>query len=362
MYRILFFAFLFLAELAVAQVRIENRIENIIIVTTDGLRWQEVFGGMDSTLANMKAYNEKKQDYIFKTYWADTPEERRAKLMPFFWSTIASQGNIYGNRRYANLVNNANPYSISYPGYNEIFTGYPDTAVNSNNYKANPNVTVLEFLNRHPQFAGRVAAFVAWEAFDRILNEKRAGFPVVSAFDSIEGKLTQRQQLLNAMKRDSYRPFGNAECLDVFTHYEAIEHLRLHRPKVLYVAYGETDEWAHHAQYRSYLDAARQVDKWIEEIWNFVQSHPAYRNKTALLFTTDHGRGDATKSQWTGHNKSIPGASDIWMAVIAPGLTGKGELKTAGRYYQKQFAQTIASLLGLKYTPEHPVGEAIHLR
>ena len=65
-------------------------------------------------------------------------EERRKLLMPFFWNTIAKQGQVYGNRRYSNNVNTANKYWFSYPGYNEIFTGYPDTAVNSNEYPPTP--------------------------------------------------------------------------------------------------------------------------------------------------------------------------------------------------------------------------------
>lgn len=340
----------------------QEKIENVILITTDGLRWQEVFGGMDSTIANMKVYNQGEREYIYKTYWAEDAQERRKKLMPFFWSTFASNGNIYGNRTYGNLVNTANPYWFSYPGYNEIFTGYPDTAVNSNDYKPNPHVTILEYLHQQSKYSGKIAAFGAWNAFDRILNEKRAGFQVVSAFDSVAGKLNDRQLMLNAMKRDSYRAFGTAECLDVFTHYDAVAYLKHHKPRVLYVAYGETDEWAHHGYYRSYLDAAHQVDQWIQEIWNIIQNDPSYRNKTALVFTTDHGRGDIKKTQWTDHGQSVADASEIWLGFMVPGVTGKGELKTSGQFYQKQIAQTIAAVLGLTYQPKHPVGEAINLR
>ncbi|MEY3436236.1 MAG: hypothetical protein RL335_692 [Bacteroidota bacterium] len=352
---IVFFLFLLFSQA-------QEKIENVIVITTDGLRWQEIFGGMDSAIAGMKAYNQGDKTYIQQTYWADDIMERRKKLMPFFWSTMATDGNIYGNRKHGNFVNNANPYWFSYPGYNEIFTGYPDTAVNSNDYMPNPHVTILEYLHQLPKYNGKVAAFSAWDAFDRILNEKRAGFQVVSAFDSVAGKLNARQLLSNAMKRDSYRPFGSIECLDVFTHYNAFEYLKAHKPKVLYISYGETDEWAHHGYYRSYLDAAHQVDQWVNNIWSFVQHDPVYRNKTALIFTTDHGRGDIKKTQWTDHGQSVADASEIWLAIMAPGLTGKGEIKVKEQWYQKQIAQTIASILGLTYAPKHPVGEPINLR
>jgi len=35
----------------------QNKTENIIIITTDGFRWQDVFKGMDSAIANNTATN-----------------------------------------------------------------------------------------------------------------------------------------------------------------------------------------------------------------------------------------------------------------------------------------------------------------
>ena len=280
--------------------------ENLIIITTDGLRWQEVFGGIDSALANNKKFNEGDSAYLFKKYWNDNEAERRKKLLPFFWSAIAQKGQLYGNRAFANKVNNANPYWFSYPGYSEIMTGYADTAINSNSYPPNPHVTVLEFLNNQPKLKGKVAAFGAWEAFDRILNEKRSGIPVVSAFDKGGGNNpTAKQKLINEMLANSYKPWHASECLDVFTHYAAMEELKTNKPRVIYIAYGETDEWAHAGKYRSYLDAASQVDAWIKQIWDFVQNDAQYRNKTTLFITTDHGRGDKIKSEWTSHGQNI---------------------------------------------------------
>lgn len=337
-----------------------QKAENIIIITTDGLRWQELYKGMDSAIANNKKFHKGDSAYIYQHYWAATPEERRKKLMPFIWSTVAAKGQLYGNRTYNNKVSNANPYWFSYPGYSEIMTGYADTAINSNSYKPNPHVTLLEFLHQQPMYKNKVAAFGAWEAFDRILNEERCGFPVVSAYDtSAVPSLTSDQKMVNAMLKDSYKPWHEDECLDVFTHYAALTHLKAKKPKVLYIAYGETDEWAHAGQYRSYLDAAHQVDAWIKQLWDYLQSDPAYRNKTAIFFTTDHGRGDAIKAEWTSHGNSIKDASEIWFAAVGAGVPAKGEVKADQQFYQQQFAQTIAKLLGLTYKAKHPIADPI---
>lgn len=337
-----------------------QQVENIIVITTDGLRWQEMFAGMDSAIANDKKFNQGDSTYIYKKYWSENIKERREKLMPFVWSVVASKGQLYGNRNYGNNVNNANPHWFSYPGYSEIMTGYADPAINSNDFKPNPHLTVLEHLNQQPKLKGKVSAFGAWEAFDRILNEKRSGIPVASAYDKVGGKNpTDQQKLINNMLEDSYKPWHTDECFDVFTHYEALEELKINKPKVLYVAYGETDEWAHAGQYRSYLDAAHQVDAWIKQIWDIVQNDPQYKNKTALIFTTDHGRGDKIKKEWTDHGSSIQGASEIWFAAMGPGISGKGEIKMEGQLYQNQFAQTIAKLMGYTFMAEHPVAKEI---
>lgn len=334
--------------------------ENIVIITTDGLLWQELFKGMDSAIANNSKFNQGDSNYIFEKYWSTSENERRKKLMPFMWSTIATQGQIYGNRTYGNKVNNANPYWFSYPGYSEIMTGYADTSIDSNEFPPNPHVTILEFLNNQPKFKGKVAAFCAWNAFDRILNQQRSGIPIFSAFDTIGGRIpTANEKLINAMMQDSYRPFDNAECLDIFTHHAALEYLKTRKPKVLYIAYGETDEWAHHGYYRSYLDAAHLVDKWIKDIWNFLQSDPQYKNKTALFITTDHGRGDINKDEWKSHGQKIADAYEIWFAVLGRGITAGGEQKNNVQLYQDQFAQTMAKLLGYTYKGAHPISPEI---
>src|SRR5688572_5873052 len=147
----------------------QNKTENIIIITTDGLRWQEVFKGMDSAIANNSRFNQDDSGYIYKKYWDENVNARRKKLLPFFWSAIESNGQLFGNRDFGTKVNNANPHWFSYPGYSEIMTGYADTSINKNDYPPNPHVTVLEFLNKQPKLEGKVVAFGAWDAFDRIL-------------------------------------------------------------------------------------------------------------------------------------------------------------------------------------------------
>jgi len=94
--------------------------ENVILITLDGFRWQELFGGAQKKILNVKKYarNVKKMK---AQYWDKDASKRRMKVMPFMWGTIAQKGQIYGNRKYGNSVKVTNGYTFSFPGYNEIF-------------------------------------------------------------------------------------------------------------------------------------------------------------------------------------------------------------------------------------------------
>jgi hypothetical protein len=334
--------------------------ENIVLVTFDGLRWQELFGGADSVLINDSIFTSNRKATKEK-FWAATADERRKKLFPFLWSTVAQQGQMYGNRWHDNKVNNANPHWFSYPGYNEILTGYPDTAVNSNDKILNKHETVLEFINKQAAYKGKVAAFTSWDVFDYIINEQRSGVFVSSGVDKLDAKYTSSPSLnvLNEMQQNIPQPLGASIRPDVVTYYMAKEYLKLYKPKVLYIAFDETDDWAHSGKYGEYLEAALFTDKYIEDIWNTVQSMPQYKGKTTLVITTDHGRGDLVKKQWKDHGDKIQDAYQIWFAAMGPDTQALGEVKTAGQLYQKQVAATVARLLSLNFTSNHPVAEPI---
>ncbi|MCX6203933.1 MAG: sulfatase-like hydrolase/transferase [Bacteroidetes bacterium] len=335
---------------------------NLIIITTDGFRWQEVFNGMNFDIANQSKFNHGDSSYIYKKYGANTISERQKLLMPFFWNTVTSQGQLYGNRNKENKVDVANPYWFSYPGYNEIFTGYPDTAINSNEYPPNPHSNVLAFLNKQKPYQGKVVAFGAWDAYDRILNESVSGFPVINGFESFSSILKDATtDLLSSLLKDSYKPFKEVECLDVFTHYQAMHYLKTKQPKAMYISYGETDEWAHHGNYSNYLDAVHQVDEWIGDIWNWAQTTPGYKDNTYILVTTDHGRGFG--NDWTDHGADVKGASSIWFALLGPDVKKIGPLGEQTKdqqLFQKQLAATISKLIGYPFTAEHPVGPSIY--
>jgi hypothetical protein len=335
----------------------KTKTENIILITLDGMRWQEIFNGADSSFFKQQAMV--RDGKLKEKYWRDDVGERRKALLPFFWNTINKEGQLYGNRSLGNFANVTNNQLFSYPGYNEILTGAPDNErVHSNDKFYNPNTNVLEFINAQPAFKGKVAAFGAWEVFPYIINDKRNGILVNAGMMNATGnKLTESEKLLNALNPSLPNIFGETR-LDAPTFYYGFEYLKKNQPRVLYLAFDETDDFAHGGEYAAYLNSANYTDRWISELWSYLQSTPAYKNKTTLIITCDHGRGDDNKT-WKDHGQKIPESSQIWMAYLGPDTPALGELKTSGQVYQNQIAKTLAALLGLNYTNEKPVGEAI---
>lgn len=343
------------------------RTRNVVVVMTDGLRQQEVFSGADTTLieraerhsGNLNSESMAERIATAKQkYRRGTTLARRAALMPFLWSTIATHGQIYGNRSRGSEVVTTNGLNISYPGYNEVLTGAPDPSITSNDKNPNPNVTVFEWLARKPEFEGKVAAFGAWDAFSSIFNAGRCGFVVNSGYD----QFTQMREnaaiaALNQLKSDAPRVWED-EPFDAIPFYTAMEFLKERKPRLLFIGLGETDDWAHSNDYPEYLNAAHRADQFLRLLWNRLQSMPEYRDSTTLIFTTDHGRGAGLN--WTSHGKEISGSGDLWFAVLGPDTPSLGERASIPEIQQSQFASTIAALLGENFNAAAPrAGRAI---
>jgi hypothetical protein len=322
----------------VAAAQPAHKTENVILVMNDGLRWQEVFKGADATLMTNK-----KQEVA--------PGQREA-LLPFLWQVVAKEGQIYGNRGVGSDAYVTNGFNFSYPGYNETLSGFADPRIHSNDKVPNPNVTVLEWLNDKPAYHGKMAAFGAWGAISEIVNSARAGLVANSGYDPLTTPpVTERIALLNRLKAET--AVWDDEPYDSFTFHTALEYLKLHRPRVLYLSLGETDEWAHQGNYALYLRSARRVDQYLRELWETVQSIDQYRGKTTLVFLTDHGRGEAPV-EWKSHGEELPDSKFIWMAFLGPDTRALGERTNVAPVTQSQIAATLAALLGEDYAGAVP--------
>ncbi len=341
-----------------AQNNTSGETENVFIITIDGLRWEEVFGGMVDSVAQDQVFTSD-QEHIQAAFAGESSLEKRKKLMPFFWNIIAKQGQLYGNRWHDNKVNLTNFFWFSYPGYNEILSGYSDPRIKSNAKIPNPNETVLEFVHKQPSFGQRVAAFGSWDVFDYIVNEERSGIPVNCGNELAKAEnLSERELFLNELSAQAPLLWGSVRP-DFLTHNYMMEYIKRQHPKLVYISYGETDDFAHDGSYNRYLFSAHRTDLMISQLWDYLQRDPVYAGKTTLLITTDHGRGNSPMAQWKSHGKIYKDSDATWLAILGPDTPALGELTQADQWWQNQIAKTAAAFLGLDYSPTYEEAGAL---
>ena len=240
-----------------------------------------------------------------------------------------------------------------------MFTGQMDISIASNDKKINPNQNVLEYLNQQKNYKGNVVAFTSWDVFPFILNEDRSHIKLNSGYENIDDD-DSVQSLTNKVENDAvYNKTGTRQ--DELTFITAREYVKKFRPAIVYLSFGETDEMAHEGRYDLYLEKAAAIDKMIAELWHLVQSTPGYKDNTTFIITTDHGRGK-TSAKWASHGFFVKGSSQTWLALIGPNIAPLGEMKNGEQIYQKQIAQTIASLVGENFQSNKPVANAIALK
>jgi len=341
-----------------AQAPAALKTRNVVLIVSDGLRWQEVFTGADPTLLNEKNGGiwDKEQD-LKREFWRTEATERRQALLPFLWTTVATHGQIFGNQARGSIARVTNGFAFSYPGYNEMLSGHPDPRINSNEFGPNPNITVFEWLNTLPDLKGRVRACASWSTFKDIFNVARSHLPVQAGWDPpYQGTLNPRQALLDELYRTTTR-FDDEDLYDSFLQVPLLEGLPKDQPRVLFVGYGETDNWAHAGRYDLLLHSAHMFDHFVEQLWKTLQALPAYRDRTTFIITTDHGRGSGPV-EWKEHGAEQKGSENIWIAVMGPDTPPLGEREHTAEIHQAQIAATVAALLGKDYRQAVPAAAA----
>jgi hypothetical protein len=311
-----------------------------VLVTFDGVRWQDVFRGPDPRLYNDARFvhPDIRDDLIIPAYVKTA--DPAAALMPFLHGVVARQGVLLGNRDRGECASVANDMWFSYPGYNEILTGKPDPGIVQNDEIWNPNVSFLELLQKRPAFHGKVAMVGTWTLFPYIVNTHRTDLPVNAGF-------------------------GGGFPTDVKTAREGLRLLQRHDQRVVYIAFDDTDEFAHAGDYAFYLSALERGDEFVRLVWETLQADPYYRGQTDLFVSTDHGRGEAPIEAWQDHaskryfqlnpkeqpqynETGVVGSGNIWIAAIGPGVdpARAAAYRKGACAQQRQIAASILTTLG----------------
>ena len=133
---------------------------------------------------------------------------------------------------------------------------------------------------------------------------------------------------------------------DELTFFITREVMREFEPRVMLVNFWDMDV-AHWGAYSLYLQAITKTDRLCGMLWDEVQAHPAYRDKTTLLILPELGRdGDVnTANGFLNHRSGDPSCRNVWMLALGAGIA-KGEIERPIAHVD--VAATAAEMLGFR--------------
>ena len=122
-----------------------------------------------------------------------------------------------------------------------------------------------------------------------------------------------------------------------------LDYVKTDHPRVLFVGYGETDNWAHQGRYDLVLESAHGFDHFVQQLWETMQAMPEYCDQTTFILTTDHGRGSGLV-EWKEHGVDEKGSENIWIAVMGPDTPARGERKKVERSRRRRLRRQLRQL------------------
>ncbi len=305
----------------------------VVLVALDGVRWQDVFEGVDGALADR--YHVPAEERLDATH-----------LLPNLSRLMTTDGAAVGAPGAGAPMEASGPNFVSLPGYMELLTGRSDSGCTSNDCSRVPFSTVAEDVVRDG--LGTAAIITSWEEIDRAAaaypghvlattgRHGGAGRAAFLADPAISHLMDLGARASAEPGHDDFRP-------DVYTAAIARVFLASAKPAFLFVGLGETDEYGHRDDYRGYLRALREADTeigYLDETvsWLNATGHPA-----TLFVTTDHGRSNA----FTSHGREYPESARVWLVASGAGIEARGRVTSFRRRHLSDVSQTIRSVIGI---------------
>jgi hypothetical protein len=301
---------------------VQDTHKNVILLTLDGVRWQEFFHGTDSELDGGAS-----EKIIFKN------------LM----KRLSSSGLAIGDRENNSEMTTSNPSLISLPAYQSMMSGLTQNCF-SNSCSRVPVETMPErLLERLKLKKEEVATFASWPAISLAVEHQTGRTTINTGIAPFQDPLTDQELLSINNAQLSYGSEGDTR-FDKDTIQLALWYLKKHQPRFFYISLNDSDELAHDDEYSKYIEALHQYDEFIENLLKTLESLGEYGKSTTLIITTDHGRGN--HGDWTSHKDSIPESKYIWLAAIGPSIDKK--ITTQKVYQHIDLVPTIQLIMGIE--------------
>ena len=295
----------------------------VVLVTIDGIRWEDALG-----------------------------DGRGPSLMPNLVRIVGDRGTALGGAGCTYDVRASGPNFVSLPGYVEMFTGRA-SACTSNGCASVTTETILDRVRARSDAARDVAVFASWDTYARAVARDRAlivlsagGSKKAIAAGSFGGKDDAKLRLLLEVgaANTGYPGWGDYRP-DVHTTRIALRYLETVMPKVLVVGLGDPDELAHRGDFAAYRRAMQHADDFLVDLQQTLARMGVDGSRTAVLVTTDHGRGHGAKLR--SHGSWIPESQRVFVAAFGHGIAHRGVACPSEPLRLADVAGTMSALLAL---------------
>lgn len=300
------------------------RAEAVVLVTIDGVRWQEIFRGVDHALAEGAKL-------------PPAPDPTSRALLPNLHRLFFDGGIALGDPSVGGGIEGSAPWHVSMPGYVEIATG-ASTDCENNDCHPPLGETIADAVSAAPGDHG-AAVFGSWSEIARA-----AGAHPERLFLQTGGAPGHAGRSLGG---------GATYLSDDVTATEALAYLQKNRPRFLWVALGDTDEWAHAGAYGNYLEALRAADRFVGDLAATLARMGERGARTAIFVTADHGRDPDFRDH------GGPPSGPVWLLARGPTIAPRGVIATSRRRQLRDVTPTMRALLGLPLRACKRCGEPI---
>jgi hypothetical protein len=261
---------------------------HVVLVTIDGVRWEDVLGSFATAMPNLERL-------------------------------VREGGAVFGGAACPHDMRASGPSFVSLPGYVEIFTGKATTCT-TNDCPPVKTPTVLDDATA----IGDVAVFASWDRYANAVARDRGALvlsagtkaPAAVASDAELGPLVRA-----GMRARGYPGWGDYRP-DAHTARLALTYLERKQPRVLVLGLGDADEQAHRGDFPGYRRAIARADGVLGELAATLDRMGDVGKRTAVLVTTDHGRGRGALLRV--HGAAYPGSERVFLASFGDGIAHRG--------------------------------------
>jgi len=324
-----------------------RRTDAVVLVALDGVRWQEVFEGVERSRAKRQGLSER--DIV-----------GAKDLVPNLHRLASVQGTAVGAPDSCAPFVATGPDFLSLPGYTEMLSGHSPASCADNECPATKEPTLVDQIRATTNVAaGDVAVISSWERIERVASANPSDIVLSTGrthgtsrarlrFDPLASELLDRGESASAWPgQEDFRP-------DRYTAAIALYYLATEHPRFLFLGLGDTDELAHANDYPGYLRALRHADHVIGELVATLDEMGNRGYRTTLIITADHGRS----SDFTGHGRSAPESGRVWL-VAAGGAVVKRSATSCGAHRLADIAPSIRALMRLPADHSPGAGQPI---